>query len=132
MNNWEKEKKEIEKLALAIRGSTKEEFPADLANLEDYIYKTYSPTSLPYKPMKIEEDYFCYEANFDCDEPFITLCHKDDVAISYEVEIPYQLAYYLRTHHCGSKKMRNLIQEHAVQNIQHKLKELMGIKEKEE
>jgi len=41
LTNWEKEKEEIRKLAVAIKGSTKEEFPADLANLEDYIYKTY-------------------------------------------------------------------------------------------
>ena len=39
MENWEEKKKEIKSLALAIRGSTKEEFPADLVNLEDYIYK---------------------------------------------------------------------------------------------
>ena len=38
---WEEEKEKIKKLALAIKGSTKEEFPADLANLEDYIYSIY-------------------------------------------------------------------------------------------
>jgi len=41
MSNWEKEKKEIGKIALNIKGATREEFPSDLANLEDYIYKTY-------------------------------------------------------------------------------------------
>ena len=41
MEKWEKEKEEIKKLALAIKGSTREEFPADLVDLEDYIYKTY-------------------------------------------------------------------------------------------
>jgi len=39
VNNWEEEKKKIKSLALAIRGSTREEFLADLANLEDYIYR---------------------------------------------------------------------------------------------
>lgn len=39
--SWAEEKEEIKKLAIAIKGSTKEEFPAELANLEDYIYKTY-------------------------------------------------------------------------------------------
>jgi len=39
IKNWEEIKKEIESLAIAIRGSTKEEFPADLANLEDFVCK---------------------------------------------------------------------------------------------
>lgn len=39
--DWQQAKKEIRKLAIAIRGSTKEEFSANLANLEDFIYKTY-------------------------------------------------------------------------------------------
>ena len=29
------------------------------------------------KPMEIGEDWFCYGANFDCDKPYIILCHKD-------------------------------------------------------
>lgn len=36
---WEEIKKELGRLALAIKGATKEEFPADLANLEDYVCK---------------------------------------------------------------------------------------------
>lgn len=39
IKDWEKIKKELEHLAIAIKGSTKEEFPADLANLEDFVYK---------------------------------------------------------------------------------------------
>ena len=38
---WEKEKEEIGTLAENIKCCTREEYPADLANLLDYIYKTY-------------------------------------------------------------------------------------------
>lgn len=37
--NWIEIKKELKILALALKGSTREEFPADLANLEDYVYE---------------------------------------------------------------------------------------------
>ncbi len=37
--NWREIKIKLKKLALAISGATREEFPASLANLEDYIYK---------------------------------------------------------------------------------------------
>lgn len=36
-NDWEAQQKRIDELAIAIRGSTKEEFPADLTNLKDFI-----------------------------------------------------------------------------------------------
>ena len=35
---WKKIKKELKPLAIAIKGSTREEFPADLANLEDWLF----------------------------------------------------------------------------------------------
>ena len=37
-NNWIEIKKKLWSLAIGIKGSTKEEFPADLCNLEDYIH----------------------------------------------------------------------------------------------
>ena len=39
IKNWEEIKKELEHLAIDIKGSTKEEFPANLANLEDFVCK---------------------------------------------------------------------------------------------
>ena len=38
-DNWENIKKELKSLALNIKGSTKEEFPANFVNLEDFVYK---------------------------------------------------------------------------------------------
>jgi hypothetical protein len=125
MCNWEEDKKEIKRLALAIKGSTKEESPADLANLEDYIYKTYYKEKN--QPMQIDEDYYCYNVNLDCDDPFATLCHKDDCAIEETIKIPHQLAYYLTTHWCGSQKMHDLIEKNAIRSIQSKLKEILGV-----
>ena len=37
--NWENIKKETKRLALNIKGSTNEEFPADLTNFEDFIFE---------------------------------------------------------------------------------------------
>ena len=38
--NWKIIQIELRKLAVNIKGSTSEEFPANLANLEDFVFKT--------------------------------------------------------------------------------------------
>lgn len=126
MSSWEEEKEELRKLALAIKGSTKEEFPAELANLENYIYKTYRKEN---RPMNIKEGLFCEGANFDCDKPYISVADpsKSVFSKSEKIEIPESMAYYLRTHWCGSQKMHDLIQKNAKQEIQNKLKEILGV-----
>lgn len=124
MTNWEEEKEELRKLALAIKGSTKEEFPVDFANLEDYIYKTYRKEN---RPMNIKEGWFCDAADFDSEEPHISV-GNNDFTESEKIEIPESMAYYLKTHWCGSQIMHDLIEKHTLQGVQNKLKEIIGIK----
>lgn len=124
MNNWQTEKKEIKKLALAIKGCTREEFPADLSALEDYIYKTYKKGN---HPMSIKEGWFCNGADFDCEEPYIIIGNKDCTKKD-RILVPETMAYYLRTHFCGSMNMHNGLKEDAVRDMQNKFKELLGVK----
>jgi len=77
------------------------------------------------KPMEIGEDWFCYKADFDCDEPHIILAHKDG-GEEKKIPVPKQLAYYLRTHWCGSKIMHDLITDNAKKSISSSLREIIG------
>ena len=78
------------------------------------------------KPMEIGEDWFCYGANFDCDEPHVILCHKDS-GEEKKIPVPKQLAYYLRTHWCGSQIMHDLITNNAKKSMSKSLQEIIGI-----
>jgi len=80
-----------------------------------------------HKSMTIKEGWFCYGANFDCEKPYITVAHNDTNE-EEKILIPETVAYYLRTHYCGSETMRNMIREHAILDMQHKLKEILGVK----
>lgn len=76
--------------------------------------------------MTIPAGWFAYEANFDSEEPYIIIANDED-SREEKILIPKSLAYYLRTHWCGSKKMHDLIEKNTIQAMQNKLKNLMGI-----
>ena len=75
--------------------------------------------------MEIGEDWFCYRADFDCEEPHIILAHKDG-GEEEKMPVPEQLAYYLRTHWCGSQTMHDLIANKARESVGKKVRELLG------
>ena len=80
------------------------------------------------KPMEIGEKWFCCGADFDCDEPYISLAHKDGGGDEEKkIIVPKQLAYYLRTHWCGSQIMYDLITSNAKKSITSSLREIIGI-----
>ena len=81
------------------------------------------------RAMDIGDDYYVYQVDVDCDKPFAEICHKDDPAISEKISIPHQLAYYLKTHWCGSQKMHDLIEKNAIQGFRHQIKEILGIEQ---
>ena len=59
---------------------------------------------------------FVSGADFDVEEPYITVC-EDLTGDEYKLLVPKSLAYYLSTHFCGSNVMRELIQEHTRADI---------------
>jgi hypothetical protein len=95
-------------------------------SLREYILKK-EKKEIQNKPMTIKEGWFCYGANFDCKEPHIIIadndCNKEE-----KILIPETVAYYLRTHFCGSNQMRDTIRDNAISDMQYKFKELLGIK----
>ncbi len=85
-------------------------------------------------PMVIGEDWFCYQVDCDCEKPYIVLCHKE-TSEEEKVLVPEQLAYYLRTHFCGSEKMHNSISNSAASGAANEIRKqvadtlhLLGIK----
>jgi len=66
------------------------------------------------------------EPIFDNDEPYITLVHKEG-GEEKKIAVPKQLAYYLRTHWCGSQIMHDLIVNNAKKSMSKSLQEIIGI-----
>ena len=79
------------------------------------------------KPMIIKDGWFCYGADFDCKEPHFIIANKNVMADEVKVPVPESVAYYLKTHWCGSQQMHDTIEEGAIRGMRHKLKEILGI-----
>ena len=79
------------------------------------------------KPMTIKEGWFCSGADFDAEEPFILISNEEHCLQEEKILIPESVAYYLRTHWCGSKKMHDSIEKHTTQDFQRQFKEILGI-----
>jgi hypothetical protein len=77
------------------------------------------------KPMEIGEDWFCYEADFDCEEPHIILAHNDG-GEKKKIPVPKQLAYYLSNCYCGSQTMHALIVNNAKKSVTDGIREILG------
>lgn len=74
----------------------------------------------------IPKGHFVCRCDLDAEEPYIQICHKDDVLKETKVLVPKALAYYLTIHFCGSHKMRNLIVEDTKREIRNGLSEILG------
>ena len=75
----------------------------------------------------IPDNYFVYHADFDSDEPFITICESSGGGEETKLLIPKALAYYLSTHFCGSNTMHDLITENAKREVQNVIKDALGL-----
>jgi hypothetical protein len=80
--------------------------------------------------MTIPEDYFVYRCDLDAEEPYCIACSSKNVTRDSEIKIliPYELAYYLRTHFCGSEKMHKIIEDNTRSSIAYNLLKILGIK----
>jgi hypothetical protein len=74
----------------------------------------------------IPSGHFVYRCDFDADEPYLTIV-KDGDFVETKVPVPRALAYYLRTHSCGSHNMRTIIEEHAKRQTLRHIKEALGL-----
>lgn len=79
--------------------------------------------------MTIPKDHFVCGCNLDDEVPYCTITPKDEFAVEHEkkVLIPKALAYFLRTHFCGSYEMHKLITDHAKFEAREKIKEALGL-----
>ena len=76
----------------------------------------------------IPKGFFVYRVDLDADEPYVMIESEDygiefPEGMSNEIPIPKSLAYYLRTHFCGSEQMRKLIEENVKQTFIKEIKE---------
>jgi len=77
----------------------------------------------------IPAGHFVYKVDLDCDVPYCRLCRESDYTdLDANIVIPKALAYYLRTHYCGSERMHNSLKEDGIRLCQNKIKEALGIK----
>lgn len=79
--------------------------------------------------LTIPKGYFVVRCDFDKEEPTITLHHEYacDCFDEMIVPAPKALAYYLKTHGCGSKIMRNIIENQGKREVRNAIKEALGI-----
>jgi hypothetical protein len=83
---------------------------------------------LPNYALVIPDAHSVHHVDLDAAEPYC-LIRPDagDMEPETRLLIPPQLAYYLRTHWCGSQKMHDLIERNTRLGIQEAIKEALGI-----
>lgn len=81
--------------------------------------------------MTIPKDHFVCGCDLDDENPYCIITPKDEYAVEYEkrVPIPKSLAYYLRTHFCGSHKMRDILFKQGQSQVRDQIKEALGLDE---
>jgi len=80
----------------------------------------------------LPDGYFVYEVNFDAEEPYCVLYNKDTTLDEkpIKIAIPKSLAYYVTTHFCGSKYMKEAIRRDAIHECKNKIKDALQWDEK--
>ena len=78
------------------------------------------------KPMIIKEDWYVYQVNSECEKPYITVCSSDNME-EEKILMPEQLSYYLKTHFCGSTRMKDNLVERGRQSIKDEIKDILGV-----
>lgn len=84
--------------------------------------------------MTIPPDHFVVGCDLDADEPWFEILPIDtpmnaprDEREGIRVKIPKELALYLNTHWCGSKKMHKTIAEKTRREIANSIKQALGL-----
>lgn len=75
--------------------------------------------------LTVPADHFVTGCDFDAEEPYLKICANDSTGYDKEkkIPIPSAMAYYLRTHWCGSDKMHDLIESGAVSRARQELED---------
>jgi len=95
--------------------------------MKKIIKKDLSYQQLQGGKLTIPDNYFVHGANFDVEQPYIFISNEEKPLTQIRLLIPPALAYYLRTHHCGSDTMRKNIYDSGAQSVRDKIKEAIGI-----
>ena len=75
----------------------------------------------------IPKGYFVCKCDLDDNPPTCKIASETNFLEEKVLIVPLALAYYLKTHFCGSYKMRNLIENQTRRALQNEFKELLGI-----
>jgi len=79
--------------------------------------------------MTIPAGHFVNHVDLDCDTPYCQVCRESDMKdFDDKIFVPKALAYYLRTHFCGSERMHKSLKEDGRRSCQNEIKEALGIK----
>jgi len=78
----------------------------------------------------IPDEHYVHKVDLDCNEPYCLISHKTNFSPDKDVKllIPIALAYYLKTHHCGSNSMREILIEFGRTEVRNKIKSILEIK----
>jgi len=79
--------------------------------------------------LEIPENHFINKVDLDCDEPYCMAVKEmmEGSVSGVKILIPKALAYYLRTHFCGSKNMHDSLIEQGKHTIRTKIKLTLDI-----
>lgn len=78
--------------------------------------------------MEIPDGWFVHKVDLDAQVPYCVIMNIDLTKNQEKaINIPPSLAYYLRTHFCGSEKMHNDIFKDGQRNIQNQIKRALGV-----
>lgn len=77
--------------------------------------------------LEIPDGFFVNHVDLDADEPFIEIIDEKKMCGNEKVKVlvPKSLAYYLKTHFCGSQKMHTLIENNARNGLRRSFKDLL-------
>jgi len=79
--------------------------------------------------MTIPAGHFVIKVDLDCDTPYCKVCRENDCTdIKEKILIPKALAYFLRTHFCGSNRMHDSLIEDGRRGCQNEIKDALGLK----
>ena len=76
--------------------------------------------------LEIPDGWFVHYVNLDFGEPYANIINEKTNK-EETINIPKSLAYYLSTHFCGSKKMRDVIAEAAKNEIRNTIKGVLKL-----
>lgn len=76
--------------------------------------------------LDIPDGFFVYDLRVDDADPIVEIIN-DETGEERTLKVPRALAYYLRTHDCGSALMRQKIEENAIRKMQKNLRHILGL-----